>query len=214
MSLLFALVWRDVRLNIAGGWASGVSVLFYLIVASLVPLAIGPDAVQLARIAGGIAWLAVLLATLLTLERLFQPDHEDGSLEQYLVHGVAPETLALSRIVSHWLGTALPLIVATPLVALLLGLPVDRLGPLVAGLIVGTPGVSAIGAVAGSLAVGVKRAGLLLVLLELPLAAPILIFGVGTLSDPAAWKLLGACSLVALAVAPFAAGAAIRLACD
>ena len=209
-----ALIWRDVRLNLAGGWASGVAIVFYLIVASLVPLAIGPDAAMLAKIAGGIAWLAVLLATLLTLERLFQPDHEDGSLEQYLVHGVAPELLALSRIMSHWLCTALPLIVATPLVALLLAFPYDKLGLLIVSLLLGTPGLSAIGAVAGSLAVGVRRAGLLIVLLVLPLAVPILIFGVGALSDPAALKLLAACSLGALALAPFAAGAAIRLSCD
>lgn len=214
MKLFFTLIKRDMQLNLRGGWASLVAILFYLIVASLVPLAIGPEPALLSKIAAGIAWLGVLLATLLTLEKLFQPDHEDGSLEQYLVHGVSPELLALSRILFHWLSTAIPLILATPLVALLLAFPLHQLGMLMVSLLLGTPGLSAVGALAGSLAIGVKRAGLLIALLILPLAIPLLIFGVGALADPAALKLLAAYSLAAVALAPFAAGAAIRLACD
>ncbi len=214
MRLLILLIWREVRLNIRGGWASAISILFYLIVATLVPLAIGPEPDQLAKIAAGIAWLGVLLATLLTLEKLFQPDHEDGSLEQYLVHEIGPELLALSRILFHWLSTAIPLILVTPLVALLLNFPMQRLGVLMASLALGTPGLSAVGALAGSLAIGVKRAGLLIALLVLPLSVPLLIFGVSAQTDPAALKLLAAYSLGALAVVPFAAGAAVRLACD
>lgn len=210
--MIWTVIRRDLRLNLARGWQSGVALFFYLMVASLVPIATGPDARLLAQIAPGLLWLATLLATLLTLEHLFQPDAEDGSLDQFLTLGMSAELLVIARLISHWLTTILPLLLATPLAALLLALPAAQLLPLMLALTLGSPGLSAIGTIAGSLAIGVRRGGLLIVLLVLPLSIPILIFGVTCLAEPAAFKLLAACSLTALALAPFAAGAALRLA--
>ena len=204
---MIRLIGRDLQLSLGSGMASALSMIFFLLVAALVPFAVGPDAPVLGRIAAGMVWLAALLATLLTLERIFGPDAEDGTLDLLLASGWSAPWLAMARVISHWIATALPLIAATPLAALILGLPDGELGPLLVGLLVGTPALSALGVVTAALAVGVPRAGLLTALLLLPLMVPVLIFGIG-----GNLALLGAVTLVALAIAPFAAGAALRLA--
>jgi heme exporter protein B len=137
---------QELRLTFRGGWASLTSVIFYLAVAVLVPFAVGPDAQLLSRIAGGMAWIAALLALLLTLERLFQPDLEDGTIEQWISQGCALEIIALAKILAHWLTTAVPLLLATPLVAVLLQLTPQQTLQLMLALLLGTPGLSALGA--------------------------------------------------------------------
>jgi heme exporter protein B len=217
MTGLWAVLVRELRLSLAGGWATASAVLFYLAVATMTPFAIGPQPELLAEIAAGIAWIAALLASLLTLERLFQPDVEDGSLDQLALSPVPLEAVAAAKIIAHWITTAGPLLLATPVVAILLQLPEAQWLTLLGSLLVGTPALSAIGAVAAALAVGVRRAGVLIGLLVLPLVVPTLIFGVGALDSEGgatAIKLLGAVSLVALALGPFAAAAALRLALD
>jgi heme exporter protein B len=204
---------QELRLTFRGGWASLTSVIFYLAVAVLVPFAVGPDAQLLSRIAGGMAWIAALLALLLTLERLFQPDLEDGTIEQWISQGCALEIIALAKILAHWLTTAVPLLLATPLVAVLLQLTPQQTLQLMLALLLGTPGLSALGALCAALAVSVRRAAVLISLLVLPLAVPVLIFGVAAL-DPvrgaAALKLLLAASLILLVIAPSGIRAALR----
>jgi heme exporter protein B len=204
---------QELRLTFRGGWASLTSVIFYLAVAVLVPFAVGPDAQLLSRIAGGMAWIAALLALLLTLERLFQPDLEDGTIEQWISQGCALEMIALAKILAHWLTTAVPLLLATPLVAVLLQLTTQQTLQLMLALLLGTPGLSALGALCAALAVSVRRAAVLISLLVLPLAVPVLIFGVAAL-DPArgaaALKLLLAASLILLVIAPSGIKAALR----
>lgn len=220
MSIAFALLKRDVRLSISQGLAGLSVVFFYLAVGVMTPFAIGPDPKLLAQIAGGMAWLAALLASLLTLERLFQSDVEDGTLEALATSGIALELLAAVRILGHWLTTAVPLLIATPLLALFLQLPTAQWFALLLSLSLGTPALSAIGAAAAALGVGVKRGGLLITLLVLPLVVPPLIFGVASLgvgagsaaSSATALKILAALSLAACALSPFATAGALRLA--
>jgi heme exporter protein B len=207
------ILGQELRLTFRSGWASLTSVIFYLAVAVLVPFAVGPDAQLLSRIAGGMAWIAALLALLLTLERLFQPDLEDGTIEQWISQGCALEMIALAKILAHWLITAVPLLLATPLVAVLLQLTTQQTLQLMLALLLGTPGLSALGALCAALAVSVRRAAVLISLLVLPLAVPVLIFGVAAL-DPergaAALKLLLAASLILLVIAPSGIKAALR----
>jgi heme exporter protein B len=207
------LLGQDLRLSFRSGWSSLTSVIFYLAVAVLVPFALGPDARLLALIAGGMAWIAALLAMLLTLERLFQPDLEDGTLEQWISQGVPLEILALAKILAHWLTTAVPLLMATPLVAVLLQLTAAQTMQLMLALLLGTPGLSALGALCAALAVSVRRAAVLISLLVLPLAVPLLIFGVAAQDaerGAAALRLLLAVSLTLLVIAPSGIKAALR----
>lgn len=210
-----ALVARDLRLaaRLGGGLAVGVG--FFVIAVMMVPFGVGADMVLLARIGPGIMWVAVLLATLLSLDRMFQADFEDGSLDQLLMSPLMPETVVLAKCLAHWLSTALPLVVATPAVALLVALDPAMLPALVASLLAGTPALTLIGALGAALTVGVRRGGLVLSLIVLPLYVPVLIFGAGAaaggFSSPA-FLFLGAISLAALALAPFAAAAALRAA--
>ncbi len=208
-----AILRQELALAASGGWSSFVAVLFYVAVAVLVPFAVGPDGQLLAIIAGGMAWIAALLALLLTLERLFQPDREDGALDQWIAQGVPLEVLAMAKIAAHWLVTALPLLLATPIVAVLLNLHAAQTKLLLVSLVIGTPGLSALGAICAALAVSVRRAGVLIALLVLPLAVPVLIFGVASLGSDtaAALKFLGACSLILLTLAPFAIKAALKI---
>ncbi len=208
-----AILMQDLALALSGGWASLTAVIFYLAVAVLVPFAVGPDATLLKLIAGGMAWIAALLAMLLTLERLFQPDSEDGTIDLWSVSGQSLELIALAKITAHWLMTAVPLLLATPLVAVLLQLTADQTRLLMLALLVGTPGLSALGALCAALAVSVRRAAVLISLLVLPFAIPLLIFGV-TVLEPSrtlsALKLLAACSLTLLVLAPFGIKAALK----
>jgi heme exporter protein B len=194
-------------------------VLFALLVVVLFALALGGEAQALAKVASAVLWLAMLLAGLLSLDTLFRGDAEDGSLEQWMLAPVPLSWLVLVRTFMHWATTALPLLVATPFLGELLHLPHDQLPVLLASLALGTPLLSLLGAVVAALTVGMRRSGILVALLALPLYVPVLVFGAGSVSaaaqglDPiGALLLLGAGLVVALVLAPLAAAAAIRIA--
>ncbi len=210
--MLGTLVARDLSLGWERPAARLLPVVFFLIVAILFPFGIGPDARLLARVAGGVMWVSALLAALLPIDTLFEGDRADGTLDQLVSRGVAPETLAAARLAGHWLSFGPPLLIAAPLGALLLGLPAEALPRLLVGLLFGTPALAALGIVAAALTTGLRGAGALAGLMVLPLAVPVLIFGSGLLTPDAggALKLLAASSLLLVAVAPFAAGAALR----
>jgi heme exporter protein B len=193
--------------------------LFALMVVALFPLALGADPDQLARIAPGVLWVAVLLASLLTLDSLYRSDVEDGSLEQMLLAPVPLAWLIAVRVGVHWVTSALPLVLVTPLLAQLLYLPGELLPVLMVSLLLGTPLLSLLGAVVAALTVGIRRSGMLLALLALPLFLPVLVFGAGSVMAAAqglpwsgALLLVGAGLALALVLAPLAAAAAIRIA--
>lgn len=213
-----ALLIRDLRLAFRSGGGFGLGLAFFLIVATLVPFGVGPDAATLAPIAGGILWVAALLACLLSLDRLFQTDYEDGSLDLLATAPMPLEGAVAVKTLAHWLTTGLPLTLAAPALGLLLHLPAPGFFWLVLSLGLGTPALSAIGAFGAALTVGVKRGGLLLSLLVLPLYIPTLIFGALAAARGAAGGdpgtpllLLAGISLAALALLPFAAAAALRI---
>jgi heme exporter protein B len=192
--------------------------LFALMVATLFPLALGPEANMLSRVAGGIVWVTVVLANLLTLDALFRGDAEDGSLDQLAVSGQPLSLLAGARILAHWLGTGLPLTLVAPLLAYMLGIDRVALPALVAALALGTPLLSMVGACCAALTVAMRRSGILLALLVLPLTVPVLIFGAGAVEaaatggDPSAALLFLAAGLaLALPLAPLGCAAAIRI---
>lgn len=210
---------RDLRLVWRRRGDAAQPLLFALMVVALFPLALGADPAQLARIAPGVLWVAVLLAGLLTLDSLYRSDVEDGSLEQMLLAPVPLAWLLAVRVAVHWTTTALPLVLITPLLAELLYLPGELLPVLMVSLALGTPLLSLLGAVVAALTVGIRRSGMLLALLALPLFLPVLVFGAGSVMAAAqglpwvgALLLLGAGLALALVLAPLAAAAAIRIA--
>ena len=210
---------RDLRLVWRRRGDAAQPLLFALMVVALFPLALGADPQQLARIAPGVLWVAVLLSGLLTLDALYRSDVDDGSLEQMLLAPVPLAWLIAVRVGVHWLTTALPLVLATPLLAQLLYLPGELLPVLMVSLLLGTPLLSLVGAVVAALTVGIRRSGMLLALLALPLFLPVLVFGAGSVMAAAqglpwagALLLLGAGLALALVLAPLAAAAAVRIA--
>lgn len=216
-----ALIARDLHLLWRRRGDAAQPALFALLVVVLFALALGNEAALLARIAPGALWVAVVLSGLLALDTLFRSDAEDGSLEQWMLAPVPLAWLVLVRTVSHWATTALPLLVATPVLAVLLGLPPAQLPVLLSGLALGTPLLSLLGAVVAALTIGMRRSGILLALLALPLYVPVLVFGAGSVAiaaqghDPSGGLLLLAGGLVAaLVLAPVTAAAALRIALD
>jgi heme exporter protein B len=211
-----ALLLRELRLAATGG-SAGLPLIFFLLVAALFPFAIGPDAVLLARTGGGALWVAALLAALLPVDRLVEPDRASGVLDQLATRGMSEESVALAKLAGHWLSFGPPLMLAALPAAALLKLPAQVLWRLELGLLAGTPGLAALTLIVAALTSGLRATGALAGLLMLPLAVPILIFGAG-LTEPAgsagALKLLAAASLLLVALAPFAAGAAMRAARD
>ena len=211
MSVFATLVIRDVRRAYAGGgvvWP----VAFFLLVATLFPFAIGPDAAVLARVGGGVIWAAALLAALLPVDRLVAPDLEAGVLDQLVVRGVSLTLVTTAKMVAHWIAFAPPLMSAAVVAAGLLGLSADTLLAVEVGLLIGTPGLAALAMATASLVAGLRSAGAIAGLLMLPLAVPLLIFGAGSIEGGAgAVKLLGAVSLMLIAGAPFVAAAAMRV---
>jgi heme exporter protein B len=205
--MFWLLVRRDLVLALRRPAALLLPVMFFVLAAALFPFAVGPDLKMLAKIAPGVLWVSALLATLLPVETLVAPDLADGTIDQLVSRGVALETFAVARMTSHWLGFALPLLAALPVAAVLLGAP--ALGPLALGLLLGTPALAALALLAASLTAGLRGGGALAGLIVLPLALPVLIFGVG-IDAPGALQLLAAASLVMVAVVPFAAAAALR----
>ncbi len=218
---LAAIVRRDLRLALRQGMDSVMVVAFFVLATMLFPFGVGPDANLLARIGAGVGWVAALLASLLALERLFQADYEDGSLELLALSPLPLEGIVLAKVGAHWLTTGLPLIVASPLIALLMNVGAEGCGALVLTLLIGTTTLSLIGAVGAALTLGARRGGVLLSLLVLPLYIPTLIFGVGTVAAVIdgfpAWAnvmMLAAIAVGALALCPWAAAAALRQALE
>lgn len=212
MSAFGALVLRDLRLALRAGGSAVLAAAFFAMVAALVPFGVGAEPVLLASIATGILWVAAALAALLTLDRLFQADFEDGSLDVLALSSLPLEATAAAKMLAHWLSTGLPLLILAPLLALMFNLAPETYGALLLSLALGTPALSAIGTIGAALTLSLRRGGLLLSLIVLPLEVPAVIFGAdaaqgGTTS---LW-LLAAFSLSVLALAPFAAGSAVRL---
>ena len=209
---------RDLILARRQGASAFLAVGFFVVAASLFPFAVGPDPEVLSSIGAGIIWVSALLATLLSLDRLFQADFEDGSLDLLVLAPQPLFLLVLAKTIAHWLTTALPLIIAAPLLAMFMALPASGFIPLLLAMLIGTPALSLIGAVGAALTVGMRRGGVLLSLLVLPLYIPVLIFGVASISaallgqdGSPALMLLGALSLFSLVLAPPAAAVALRL---
>ena len=214
-----ALMSRDLRLLWRRRGDAFQPALFALLVVVLFALALGGEPQALAKVASAVLWVAILRAGLLSLDTLFRSDAEDGSLEQWILAPVPLAWLVTVRVLSHWLTTAVPLIVATPLLAELLHLPHAQLPVLMASLALGTPLLSLLGAVVAALTVGMRRSGILVALLALPLYVPVLIFGAGSVARSAqgldavgALLYLGAGLALTLVLAPLAAAAAIRIA--
>jgi heme exporter protein B len=218
MTALAALLLRDMRLAVRVGGGALIGVLFFLIVVALMPFAVGPDLALLARIGPAILWLGALLASLLALDRLIAMDHEDGSLDLILTARVPLELAVAAKALAHWLTTGLPLVVAAPLLGLLLNLEPKATGAVALTLLAGTPALTFIGLIGAALTVALRRGGLLLAVLVLPLTVPVLIFGVaasnaavvGPVPFGAPFALLCALTLMSLVVGPFAAAAALR----
>ena len=179
MSGFLTVLRRELRLALRQGMDSVMVVMFFVIAVVLFPLGVGPEPNILARIGPGVIWVAALLASMLSLERLFQTDYEDGSLELLALQPVALEVTVMAKVTAHWLTTGLPLIVAAPLLAVLMNMPAEGFPVLIAALVLGTPALSLIGAIGAALILGSRRGGILLSLLVLPLYIPVLIFGVG-----------------------------------
>jgi len=216
-----AILQRELRLSLRHGADTLAALLFFLVTAALFPLAIGPAPETLGRIAPGIVWVCALLAALLPLDRLFGADFEDGSLDQLLLCGLPAAAVALAKATAHWLVTGLPLLLATAPIALALRLPEPALPALLAGLLPGTALLSLLGTAIAAVVLGARRGGVLLPLLMLPLAMPVLIFGVaatdaasGGLSAEPHLLLLTALLAAALPLCPLAAGAGLRAAAD
>jgi len=212
------LLLRDVKLAARSGGSAALALSFFALVATLMPLGIGADLRLLARVAAGVLWVGAVLAALLSLDRLFQGDYEDGSLDLIALSPLALELTALAKIAAHWFSTGLPLTLLSPLLALMFNLPPTPTLVLFFSLLIGTPAVSAIGAIGASLTLSLKRGGLILPLLILPLLTPAVIFGAGAVSatmdglgGQGALELLAAFSAAAVLLSPFAAAASVRL---
>jgi heme exporter protein B len=215
---LLALFRRDLLLALRVGGGAPVGVLFFLVVVTVVPFAVGPDLRLLARIGPAILWIGALLASLLGLDRLFQSDREDGSLD-LLMGGEPPLGLVvLAKAAAHWVSNGLPLVLAAPVLALFLDLEPRAIGAVTLTLLAGTPALTLIGTIGAALTAGLRRGGLLVPVLVLPLAVPVLIFGVGAadaaITDPTPFLppflILVALTLVSLVLAPLAASAALK----
>lgn len=210
--MIVRLVAREIRRALAG--PALLPAAFFLLVATLVPFAVGPDPRLLARMGGGALWIAALTAALLPIERLVEPDRADGVLDQLFVRGIADESVAAAKIAGHWATFAPLLLVAAVPGSLMIGVPADKLPRLLLALGVGTLGLAALAVAVAALTAGLPRAGALAGLLLLPLAIPLLIFGAAASGDSASGALLLESAIVLLLVAgaPFVAGAAIRAA--
>jgi len=220
VSAALALLVRDVKLAWREGGAIGVALGFYLVVVAIMPFGLGPDLNLLVRVAPGMLWVALLLAALLSADRIFHNDYEDGTLDVLATGPLPLPVVAAIKSLAHWITTGIPLALLAPVLGLLLNLPFDAMPLLVLAMLAGTPAVSFIAAIGASLTLGLRRSGLLLALLVLPLYVPVLIFGVSTVSAAVVgpgspWPpflMLCALSLASIVLAPLAAAAALRTA--
>lgn len=217
MTAFRALLIRDMRLAFRAGGGASLAAAFFALVSALVPFGVGADLILLGRIAGGVLWVSAALAALLSLDRLFQADYEDGSLDVLLLSPLQLEAGAAAKILAHWLTTGLPLVVLSPVLGLLLNLPAPGYLALIGSLMIGTPALSGVGAIGAALTLSIRRGGLILALIVLPLITPALIFGSGAVMDAldgtgrGAFLFLAAFSVAAVGLSPFAAAAAVRL---
>lgn len=218
MNPFATLLMRDIKLATRSGGGAALALSFFALVATLVPLGVGADLKLLARVAGGVLWVGAVLSALLSLDRLFQGDFEDGSLEVIALSPLSLEMTALAKILAHWLSTGLPLTLLSPLLALMFNLDPAPTLALFLSLLIGTPAVSAVGAIGASLTLSLKRGGLILPLIILPLLSPAVIFGSGSvmavmdgLGGAGALGLLAAFAFGAVLLSPFAAAASVRL---
>ena len=221
MSGFLLILRRDTALAFKQGGGAMLAVMFFVLVVTMFPLGVGPGPETLARIGAGVVWVAAMLSALLSLDRLFQADLEDGSLDLLALAPVPLAMTVLAKCAAHWLTTCLPLIVVAPVLGLLLNMPIAGLAALLAAMLVGTPALSLFGAIGAALTVAVRRGGVLVSLLVLPLYIPVLIFGVGAVDAAVAGLamrayllLLAALSLGAAVLAPIAGAAALRLALE
>ncbi len=222
MRAMRAILERDLKLAYRAGGGGLNAVVFYALVIVLFALAIGPDPVQLATTAAPVLWTASMLAAMLSFDRIFHGDHEDGSLDSLMETAESLSLVAFVKAFAHWLSTQAPLILATPVLGLLLGLPASAYLPLIASMMVGTPTISLFGALASALSLSLRRASILMTILTAPLLTPALIFGVGAAKAGAAGEalfgpsmmLLGAITLVSCVALPLAAAAALRFNTD
>jgi len=218
MTALSALFARDARIAIRVGGGAMMGVLFFLTVVTLVPFAIGPDLALLRRIGPAILWLGALLSSLLALDRLFATDHEDGSLDLILMARPPLELVVATKALAHWITTGLPLVIASPILGLFLNLEPASLTATALTLLIGTPALTFIGVVGAALATALRRGGLLLPVLVLPLTVPVLIFGVaatnaavvGPVPFGTPFTILCALTLMSSVIGPFAAAATLR----
>ncbi|CFX10211.1 heme exporter subunit; membrane component of ABC superfamily [Candidatus Filomicrobium marinum] len=219
MRAAWTLLKRDLQLAVREGGAIGTALGFYLLVVAMLPLGLGPDLNLLSRIAPGILWIALLLAALLSLSRIFETDFEDGSLELMALGELPLELVAAIKALAHWLTTGIPLALLAPLLGILLNLDIGAYGVLVLTMLVGTPAISFLGSIGAALTLRARRGGLLLALLVLPLYVPTLIYGITAISSalvaPDAFVpsllILTALSLGSLVLGPIAAAAALRI---
>lgn len=221
VTAFFSLVRQDLRLALRGGIGSLVAVIFFVIAVSLFPLGFGPESMLLERVAPVVLWVCALLATMLSLGRMFDEDYEDGSLEVIALGPLPLEAVVLAKVLAHWLTTGLPLICAAPVLALMLNMSVEGFAVLMIALALGTPILSLVGSVGAALTVGLRRGGVLISLLVLPLYVPVLLFGVGAvegaifgLGERAHLLILAGGLVIALALTPWASAAALRMALE
>ncbi len=219
MRAFLIVISRDLQLAVKNGGATLTQLIFFISIGVIMPIAIGPDKQILASLAPAIIWIAALLSTLLGLERLFVADHEDGTLLSLHHASISLTSISLAKIISHWLITALPLILATPLLAIMLFMELPQFLATITALLIGTPALAALGAIGAAISVTLKRGGMVAPILILPLAIPILIFGVssansfaGPSASSSAMLFLGAISLLSVAFAPFAISLALKAA--
>ena len=218
---LLLLIRRDLKLAFRGGSDAAMAVVFFILAATLFPFGVGPDPEVLPRIGGGVIWVVALLAAMLSLERMFSADYEDGSLEQFVLSPLPMGLVALAKIIAHWLTTGVLLLIATPVLAVLYNLPGPAFVPLIISMLLGTPTLSLIGAIGAALTLGARRSGVLISLLVLPLYIPVLIFGALVVDGALAGRefsgllmVLGGLLLLALAAAPWTTAAALRQAIE
>ena len=217
MTVFLALLIRDLRLSVREGGGAALALGFFALVATLVPLGVGPDMVVLSKVGAGVLWIGAALAALLSLDRLFQADYEDGSLDLIALSPLSLEGAALAKMLAHWLSTGLPLTLLAPVLSVLFDLPLPAMLALTGSLLLGTPAVSAAGAIGASLTLSLRRGGLILPLIVLPLLVPAVIFGAGMVVEvqtglaTGAFGFLAAFSLATVLLSPFIAAMAVRL---
>lgn len=221
MKAFLAVVKRDLQLSYRQGADLAMVLAFFIIAASLFPLGVGPDPMILGRIASGVIWVLALLSVMLSLDRMFHNDYEDGSLEQMALSPQSLYLIVLAKILAHWITTGVPLLILAPVIGVLLNLHSDAYWALMLGLLLGTPVLSLIGSIGAALSLGARRAGLLVAMLVLPLYIPVLIFGISAIdaslnSFPVRPHLLLMAAILAACIplAPYAAAASIRQAIE